>query len=325
MLEQILREENYQHAMTETVEPYLKERERVFYLDRGEGRKLYCAAYQAEKAIGCVVISHGFTETAEKYKETIYYFLKSRYHVCAYDHCGHGRSYRLTGDPCLVHVDRFGRYMRDLLAVARRAESEHPGLPLYLFGHSMGGGVAAAALAARPGLFRKAVLTSPMIRPLTGNLPWPFSSRLAAVLCRMGKSGEYVPGGHPFDGTETFENSCSTCRERYEYYQKKREQEPLFQMTSASCGWLYGAVRLNRYLQRTAWKKIRTPILLFQAEGDAVVSNREQERFVRKINRAGLTTAKLVKVAEAKHEIFNSSTKVLEGYWKEILDFFAEE
>ena len=48
---------------------------------------------------GVVVISHGFTESAVKYDEVAYYFLKEGYHVYIPEHCGHGRSYRLTADP----------------------------------------------------------------------------------------------------------------------------------------------------------------------------------------------------------------------------------
>lgn len=325
MSEPILREENYQQTMTETVAPYLKERKTAFYLNRGEDKKLYCARYLADGALGAVVISHGFTETEEKYQETIYYFLKNHYHVYIHDHCGHGRSYRLAEDLSLVHVDSFGRYVRDLLAVARLARKENPELPLYLYGHSMGGGVGAAALAVNPDMFQKAILTSPMIRPLTGGLPWPVASKLAALLCRMGRSGRYVPGGHPFDGKETFEASPSMNRERYDYYQKKREKEPLFQMTSPSCGWLWGAAKLNRYLRNEAWKKIKTPILLFQAENDTFVVGKEQERFVKKINGEGKTIARILVMSQTKHEIFNSSTEVLEEYWKEIIEFLTTD
>lgn len=319
----ILREENYEQTMLDVAVPYLTARKRERYLSRAEGKRLYCASYLADDAVGTVVMSHGFTETEEKYQESIYYFLKNHYNVYMHDHCGHGRSYRLVKDLGMVHVDSYGRYVRDVLAVARLAKKEHPGLPLYLFGHSMGGGVAAAALSVRPELFDRAILSSPMIRPLTNGLPWTVASSLAALLCRMGRSARYVPGGHPFDGKETFENSPSTSWERYEYYQKKRETTPMFQMTSPSCGWLYGAARLNRYLQKTAWKNIQTPVLLFQAEKDTFVSGSQQKLFVRKINKAGLTMARLVRMPETKHEIFNSSTEVLERYWKEILDFLA--
>lgn len=38
---------------------------------------------------GVVVISHGFTESAVKYDEVAYYFLKEGYHVYIPEHCGH--------------------------------------------------------------------------------------------------------------------------------------------------------------------------------------------------------------------------------------------
>lgn len=323
MFDQILKEENYRQAMDETVVPYLEERKKVVYLKRDEDRRLYCACYTADEPAGTMVISHGFTESEEKYKETIYYFLKNHFHVYMHDHCGHGHSYRLVDDYSLVHVDSYARYIKDLLAVAHLAQREHPDQKLYLYGHSMGGGVGAAALAARPELFTKAVLSSPMIRPITSNVPWTAAKWISWLLCHLGRSEAYVPGGHPFDGKETFEESPATCRERYDYYQKKRKTEKIYQMNSASYGWLYGAAQLNSYLRKDAVKKIQTPILLFQSENDTFVVGSEQEYFVKKINEAGLTTARIVKVPGTKHEIFNSSTEVLEGYWKEILNFLA--
>ncbi len=68
---------------------------------------------------GVVVISRGFTESAVKYDEVAYYFLKEGYHVYIPEHCGHGRSYRLTADPSLVHIDTWRRYIRDFLKACR--------------------------------------------------------------------------------------------------------------------------------------------------------------------------------------------------------------
>ena len=144
-----LKEQDYQEQMEHVVEPYLHSRERELWLEREHGKKIYVRCYQAKKAKGILLISHGFTETSEKYKELIYYSLRGGYHVYIPEHCGHGHSYRLVEDPSLVHVDCYKRYVADLLFVARTAKKEHKNLNLYLFGHSMGGGIAAAAVAAR--------------------------------------------------------------------------------------------------------------------------------------------------------------------------------
>lgn len=324
MTDYIIRDDLFSEIMSGTVEPFLAQCRVELQIPRDAGRSLYCVRYDAKDAKGTVVISHGFTETAEKYLEVIYYFVKNGYHVYQPEHCGHGRSYRLVDDLSLVHIDRYERYVHDLLSVAEMAKEEHPGLPLFLFGHSMGGGIAAAVLSAQPDLFEKAVLSSPMIRPLTGTVPWLSAKLIARLLCITGRKKQYIPGGRPFDGKERFEDSASTCRERFEYYQKKRNAEPLYQMSTASCGWLNEAAKLNRYLMSEGWKHIKIPILIFQAHDDMFVYAEEQDRFAEKIKSSGQTSVQIIRVAETKHEIFNSCNQTLVNYWDQVFRFFSD-
>ena len=131
-------------------------------------------------------------------------------------------------------------------------------------------------------------------------------------------------GQHPYEGRENFENSSSTCRVRFEYYQDKKEKEPLFQTNGASYSWLYQAGRLNRYLQRKAWKQIQAPVLIFQSAEDHLVSKPEQVRFVVKLARRGLTSGTMIIVPGTKHEIYGSGSRILRGYWKRIFAFLEE-
>ena len=73
---------------------------------------------------------------------------------------------------------------------------------------------------------------------------------------------------------------------------------------SPSYGWLYNAAKMNWYLQRSAWKDIVAPILLFQAETDSLVSLKAQDIFAEKINNCGKTSCTLIRMAGTKHEIF---------------------
>ena len=117
----ILSEQGYREQMENVVEPYLDIRKSVLWPEREEGKKIYCERYLADSPKGVVMISHGFTETAEKYKEVIYYFVKKQYHVYLPEYCGHGRSYRLIPESSLVHVDDYQRYVDDFLYVAKMA------------------------------------------------------------------------------------------------------------------------------------------------------------------------------------------------------------
>lgn len=315
----ILAEENYRELMDTTVEPFLKECAQELYLQRGNQQALHCVRYRAQEPRGVVLISHGFTESIQKYDEVCYYFLKERYHVYIPEHCGHGKSYRLTQDPSLVHVDRYQRYVDDLLCVAMQAKKDEPGLPLFLYAHSMGGGVGAAAAAQQPGLFEKLVLTSPMIRPQTGSIPWGAARMVVAAMCLMGKGTAYA-NGHPYDGQETFEESAALSRERFAYYLEQKNAHQGLQTCAASFGWLREAGRLNAYLRNKAVKKLQTPVLLFQAQQEQFVSNEEQCRFIDVLKARGVK-AELVLVENAKHEIFNSQLPALEQYWTRVFEF----
>ena len=120
----ILSEQGYREQMENVVKPYLDIRKSVLWPEREEGKKIYCERYLADSPKGVVMISHGFTETAEKYKEVIYYFVKKQYHVYLPEYCGHGRSYRLIPDSSLIYVDDYQRYVNDFLYVAKMAVKE---------------------------------------------------------------------------------------------------------------------------------------------------------------------------------------------------------
>ena len=173
----IIQEDNFADIMKDEVEPYLYAHCRECYITgakeperREKNGKLHVKFYETDRPKGVIIISHGFTEGAQKYDEMIYYFLKAGYHVCMPEHMGHGLSYRLTEDPSLVHIDIWKRFVRDFLKVCHVVKEQYSELPLFLFAHSMGGAIGTIAAAWETELFQKIILSSPMIRPLTGSI-----------------------------------------------------------------------------------------------------------------------------------------------------------
>lgn len=318
----LIPEETYAVSMRETVEPYLQERQEIRTLYREKNHPINCVRYTPEDPEGVIVVSHGFTESTVKYKEMIYYFLQAGCVVYALDHCEHGKSYRLTDELSKVHCDSYRRWVDDLLFVAHFTGKAYPDLPLYLYGHSMGGGIGAAVIASEPDLFTKAVLTSPMIRPATAGVPWPLTRLLCGLFCAIGKAEDYAPGNHPYDRNEPFEESASMSKARYDYYMEKRSSDPLYQMSGATWGWLRCAVQMNTWLMKTGWKQVKCPVLLFQAEQETFVINAQEDLFIKKIG-AGCD-ARLVPMADTKHEIFNSHDEVIAEYLEEILTFLND-
>ena len=187
----IIQEDNFADIMKDEVEPYLYAHCRECYITgakeperREKNGKLHVKFYETDRPKGVIIISHGFTEGAQKYDEMIYYFLKAGYHVCMPEHMGHGLSYRLTEDPSLVHIDTWKRFVRDFLKVCHVVKEQYSELPLFLFAHSMGGAIGTIAAAWETEFFQKIILSSPMIRPLTGNVPWSVTVAIAQVECQ---------------------------------------------------------------------------------------------------------------------------------------------
>jgi alpha-beta hydrolase superfamily lysophospholipase len=83
------------------------------------------------------VISHGYGEHGGRYEHVIDALVAGGATVVTPDHHGHGRS---DGDRVLV--EDIDEYVNDLHTVVTSARERHPGLPVALVGHSMGGMIA---------------------------------------------------------------------------------------------------------------------------------------------------------------------------------------
>ena len=84
------------------------------------------------------VLCHGYGEHIGRYEHVADALVRHGAVVHGVDHVGHGRS---AGDRVLI--DDYERVVDDVHALVEHARREHPGLPMVLIGHSMGGMIAA--------------------------------------------------------------------------------------------------------------------------------------------------------------------------------------
>lgn len=90
----------------------------------------------APKAL--VQIAHGMAEHKERYFPLMQ-FLAGRGYACVInDHRGHGASVLSNDDLGYFYKDGGRGLVKDLHQITLRFRGEHPGLPLFLLGHSMG-------------------------------------------------------------------------------------------------------------------------------------------------------------------------------------------
>jgi alpha-beta hydrolase superfamily lysophospholipase len=90
-----------------------------------------------------VQINHGLAEHAQRYARFADFLAGRGYHVYAHDHRGHGAT-RAPDAPLgrFGDIDGGAKVIADVSAVHDLIAGEYPGLPVIVFGHSMGGLIA---------------------------------------------------------------------------------------------------------------------------------------------------------------------------------------
>ena len=313
-------EENYVERMHTEAEPYVAARMESGYDERVKGQPIYFEHYKCDSPRGVIVISHGFTESIRKFTESVYYMLQAGYEVWGVDHRGHGLSYRHNDNPFVVHIERFEDYVLDLKHFTETLVLPAAGeLPVYLYCHSMGGCIGAWTIEAYPTLFKKAVLSSPMLGLSFGKIPIPVVY-VAASLKGIGeKRKEPMEPIHSFQEAPDFAASCDSSECRYLYYFGKRLADVSLQTTAPAINWGKQAVRAcARVTSKKQTGKISIPVLLFQAGADEVVKNESQDLFVSRVK-----DIEKVRVEGMKHELYMTDSPVLIPYWEKIFAFFG--
>lgn len=103
-----------------------------------DSAKLYAQSWRPTKSIGVIVIVHGYAEHSGRYQWTALQLVGRGFAVYMFDLRGHGKS---AGTRNIMKS--FDSYLTDLAAFLDQVKLEEPNKPLFLFGHSLGGAVAA--------------------------------------------------------------------------------------------------------------------------------------------------------------------------------------
>nr|XP_051708566.1 monoglyceride lipase isoform X1 [Oryctolagus cuniculus]XP_051708568.1 monoglyceride lipase isoform X1 [Oryctolagus cuniculus] len=129
------------------------------HLVNADGQYLFCRYWKptgTPKAL--VFVSHGAGEHCGRYEELAQMLVGLQLLVFAHDHVGHGQS---QGERMVV--SDFHVFVRDVLQHVDLVQKDHPGVPVFLLGHSMGGAIAILTAAERPAHFSGMVLISPLV------------------------------------------------------------------------------------------------------------------------------------------------------------------
>ena len=124
----------------------------------GSGANIFYRCWATAEPRTVLLLAHGLAEYSGRYCDFASFFADAGIATFALDFPGHGRSDGKRG-----HIRDFQEYTDALGALLSLAREAHPDIPFVLFGHSMGGLIAADFLLQHQSEFVAAVLTGAAI------------------------------------------------------------------------------------------------------------------------------------------------------------------
>ena len=128
--------------------------------------------FKSEK--GVMIITHGMGEHSMRYMEMADFFTNVGYTVISFDIRGHGLSEGKRG-----HTPEYEFLMDDIERVFTQVKKDYPSLPIFLFGHSVGGNLVLNFLLRKPNSIYGAIVTGAYLK--LGFEPPKWKIRLAKL------------------------------------------------------------------------------------------------------------------------------------------------
>ncbi|KAK2571458.1 Monoglyceride lipase [Acropora cervicornis] len=157
-----------------------------------DGQKIFTKYWKpiGEKARALIFIAHGFGEHCSRYETLGTALAEEGFLAFSHDHSkylilpvkailGHGRS---EGER--AQIQDFSYYVRDVFTHIDQVAAENTGIPIFMFGHSMGGPITILSIFKRPSFFAGAIFSAPAIKsdPNKASTLMIFLGRIAAYI-----------------------------------------------------------------------------------------------------------------------------------------------
>jgi len=216
--------------------------------ESGDGIQFFIRGWEPEHAPRAVIaLVHGLGEHTGRYHHVGEAFTKTGYALMGLDLRGHGRSGGIRG-----HTPSMEAYMLDIDSLIERARVRYPNLPVFLYGHSLGGILTLNYCLRRKPDLKGVIVTSPALHSSLENQP--VKVMLAKVL------GTLMPTVTLSNGLDPA--TLSHDREVVEAYAK----DPLVH-DKASLGWGKTMLQANRWALEHA-SEFPLPLLLMHGKAD---------------------------------------------------------
>ncbi len=252
-----------------------------------DGMKLYLQAWMPEKPKAGMLLVHGLGEHSGRYRHIVEKLNNLGVAVFTFDGRGHGKS--VEGKPT-AYFDSYEDYLKDIDALYEKVKAYLPGLPSFLYGHSMGGGLIAAYVLKYQPEAAGVILSSPAIKEAEGT-----SQILIAV---SGLISKWMPR---FKALKLDPKQISRIPEEVAKYLN----DPLVYTQPIPARTGHELLKMMRLIQDKA-ANFTLPLLLIHGSADGLTNPKGSEILAEKAN----SSDKTYKVFQGGyHELINDSDK----------------
>jgi alpha-beta hydrolase superfamily lysophospholipase len=280
-----------------------------------DGIPLHTKRWLPEGQVRAVVqIAHGMAEHSGRYARLAQALTGAGYAVYATDHRGHGDTGSEADRGYFADEHGWDTVVADLRAVTRFAQDEHPGLPVFLLGHSTGSFLSRSYVIedsrGLAGLVLSGTTGHPGVRGRAG-------VALAALEARI--RGRRHPSTL-LDGLAvgSYNNAFKPIRTNVDWLSRDPDEVDLY-VADPHCGYtmttgffadLAGALLDINDRRRVARVRRDLPILLVSGDEDPVGANGKGVRAVAEQYRSvGVVDVTCTLYPGARHEIFNETNR----------------
>ncbi|KAJ7377883.1 hypothetical protein OS493_025777 [Desmophyllum pertusum] len=269
-----------------------------------DGRKIFTKYWKPneKEPRALVFICHGFGEHCSRYERLGNALANQGYLAFSQDHVGHGHS-----DGERAQVSNFDCYVRDVFQHIDQVTAINSGIPVFMFGHSMGGTIAIRSVIDRPDFFTGAIFSAPSVRadPAVATTCLVFLGKIAAWIV---PSYQVLP---PIDPSTISRNTLQV---------KKYANDPLIWHGGMKARWANAILDAMDDIQSKT-SMINTPFLVVHGDDDQLVKI-DSSQFLHENSPSRDKTFKVYK--DCRHELLNELEETAEMVQKDILDWIKQ-
>ena len=268
---------------------------------------------------GSLVFINGWAESLFKYIELFYDLNREGFSpIYTYDHRGQGFSDRLLKDqPYISYVEDYSFYEKDMRLFINQVlkDPEVQKEKLFAVGHSMGGHIILDYLQKGGVSFKAVILGAPMLKmQIMPSIIEFFLLNLMRGVCVFDCSVP-VPGVS-MDFSRKHRLTSSQERIAFAKYIAQNKTPNL--LNQVSYQWVLKSVSAgHRIMNKEKIQKIKTPLLILQAEKEVLVSNFHQNQFCKTIPQF----CRIKTLKGARHELFLETDHIRDQAIKAIIQF----